>query len=105
MFAPHTVLLLRALANPSSTAFSLFHLRRRYRPAKSVMEVKQYLLRCVRKIKPEACPVPTLIMVDAGANNADIKSELERWLDKHPRLRRVRVVFPPAPSWLRRFWK
>jgi len=68
------------------------------------MEVKQYLLRCVRKMKSETCPVPELIMVDAGPNNADIKSELERWLDFHPRLRRVQVVFPPAPSWLRRFW-
>ena len=69
------------------------------------MEVKQYLLRCVRKVASEPMPVPELIMVDAGENNADIKTELERWLDAHPRLRRVQVVFPPAPSWLRRFWK
>ena len=103
MFAPQTVLLLRGLASPSGLAFSFFHFRRRYRPAKSVMEVKQYLLRCVHKMT--SVPVPELIMVDAGPNNADIKTELERWLDAHPRLRRVQVVFPPAPSWLRRFWK
>ena len=70
------------------------------------MEVKQYLLRCLRKMKSksETLPLPELILVDAGPNNADIKNELERWLEAHPRLRRVQVVFPPARSWLRRFF-
>lgn len=103
MFATQTVLLLRALPRPASLLSGLFNLRRRYHSARSVMEVKQHLLRCVRRIKPELFPVPTVIMVDAGANNADIKSELERWLDRHPRLRRVRVILPPAQSWVRRF--
>ena len=69
------------------------------------MEVKQHLLRCLHALKPERPAVPSLIMLDAGAMNADIKTELERWLERHPRLRRVRVVCSPASSWLKRIWK
>jgi hypothetical protein len=43
-------------------------------------------------------------MVDDGARNADIKIELERWLERHTRLRRVPVVCSPAKSWIKRIW-
>jgi hypothetical protein len=78
--------------------------RHRYHPARSVMEVKQHLLRCVRPVRPERLPVPSMIVVDAGTNNADIKSELERWIERHPRLRCVRVVCSSTSPWLRWIW-
>jgi hypothetical protein len=68
------------------------------------MEAKQYLLRCVHAMKPERPAVPSLIMIDGGARNADIKNELERWLERHTRLRRVPVVCSPATSWIKRIW-
>lgn len=64
------------------------------------MEVKGYLLRCLRKLKTGVALVPKLIVVDAGPNNADIKSELDRWLENHPALREVKVVLPPRRTWL-----
>ena len=96
MSANQTIVLLRALPRPPSRWFGWLNFRRRYQPAANVMEVKRYLLNCVRKMKPELFPMPTLIVVDAGERNADIKSELERWINKLPRLRRVRVVCSPA---------
>ena len=104
MFA-RNVLLLRALPAPSPWPFSIFGFRRRYPSATTVMEVKRYLLGCVRKLKIERLPMPSMVVVDAGANNADIKCELDRWLESHPRLRRVQVVLRPRLSWIRRWWK
>jgi len=67
------------------------------------MEVKGYLLRCMRRLKTGVALVPRLIVVDAGANNADIKAELDRWMEEHPSLRGVKVVLPPRPSLLGRW--
>ena len=63
------------------------------------MEVKGYLLRCARMVKSGSF-LPKFIVLDAGENNADIKTELDRWLDSHPRLRNVRVVLPTPRSWI-----
>lgn len=99
MFASHTVLMMRGLPTPSALPFSCLQFRRRYHAASNVMEVKRYLSRCVGK--SNSCPVPTLILVDAGERNLDIKSELDRWIEKHPRLRCVKVVFPRLGRWSR----
>ena len=72
---------------------------------RTVMEVKRHLLRCVRNMKPHASNTPDIILVDAGANNHDIKSELERWMERHPRLQRIKVVFPSPRPWVVRAWK
>ena len=78
---------------------------RDYHFARNVMEVKQYLLRCVRNMRPAASPTPDYIVVDAAHNNCDIKSELELWMEKHPRLRRIRIIFPPPRPWVVRLWE
>ena len=104
MFATRTVLLLQAIPRPASWLPIWICFRRRYHPARSVMEVKQHLLRCLRPVRPERLPVPSMIVVDAGTNNADIKSELEYWIERHPRLLCVRVVCSPASWWLRWIW-
>ena len=72
--------------------------------ARSVMEVKQHLLRCLRNMKPQGAATPDFILLDAGAYNHDIKSELELWLEKHPRLRRIKVKLPPPRPWAVRLW-
>jgi hypothetical protein len=61
-------------------------------------------LRCLRHMRPAVLATPDLILVDAGSNNHDIKSELERWIEKHPRLRRIKVIFPPPRPWVIRAW-
>ncbi|HTD66379.1 MAG TPA: hypothetical protein VK846_07610, partial [Candidatus Limnocylindria bacterium] len=59
----------------SSAAWSWHQFRRQYcHRARNVMEVKGYLLRCMRRLKTGVALVPRLIVVDAGANNADIKA-------------------------------
>ena len=68
------------------------------------MEVKQHLLRCLRNMKPHSAATPDFILLDAGANNHDIKSELELWLEKHPRLRRIKVQLPPPRPWVVGLW-
>jgi hypothetical protein len=77
---------------------------RDYHFARNVMEAKQYLLRCVRNMRPAASPTPDYIVVDAAHNNHDIKSELELWMEKHPRLRRIKIIFPPPRPWVVRLW-
>lgn len=67
------------------------------------MEVKQYLLRCLRNMRPAVSPPPDYILVDAAHNNRDIKSELELWMEKHPRLRKI--IFPPPRPWVVRLWE
>ena len=71
---------------------------------RNVMEVKRYLLRCLRNMNPILFPTPDVILVDAGHNNADYKSELERWMEAHPRLQRIKIVFPQKYSW-KNWWK
>jgi hypothetical protein len=68
------------------------------------MEVKRHLLHCLRNTKPAVSLTPDLILVDAGENNYHIKSELERWMEKHPGLRRIRIVFPRPRPWFPRAW-
>jgi hypothetical protein len=104
MFATRTILLLRAFPRPASLMFKWLSFGRHYHTTRTVMEAKQYLLRCVHAMKPERPALPSLIMVDDGARNADIKIELERWLERHTRLRRVPVVCSPAKSWIKRIW-
>jgi hypothetical protein len=69
------------------------------------MEVKQYLLRCLRNMRPAVSPTPDYILVDAADNNRDIKSELELWMEKHPRLRKIKIIFPPPRPWVVRLWE
>ena len=77
---------------------------RDYHFARNVMEVKRYLLRCLRNLNSHSCPTPDVILVDAGRDNVDIKTELERWMEKHPRLQRIKVIFPPPRPWVVRAW-
>jgi hypothetical protein len=104
MFATRTILLLRAITQPAPLWISWPGFGRRHHLTRTVMEAKRYLLQCLRPVQREPSPLPEMIVVDAGANNADIKSELERWLDRHPRLHCVQVVCSPASSWLKRIW-
>ena len=78
--------------------------RPRLRFARNLVEVKAYLLRCLRKMETGMFALPNYIMVDAGERDADIKSELSRWLDQHPRLRCIQVVLPTEVSWMARCW-
>jgi hypothetical protein len=104
MIALRTVLMLRLLPRPASLLIDALAFRRPCHLARNVMDAKRYLLRCAADRHAKRWPVPSAIFVDAGAGNNDIKTELERWLDRHPRLRRVRVVCTPASSWLKRLW-
>ena len=78
---------------------------RDYHFARNVMEVKQYLLRCLRNMRPAVSPTPDYILVDAAHHNRDIKSELELWMEKHPRLRKIKIIFPPPRPWAVRLWE
>jgi hypothetical protein len=77
---------------------------RDYHFARSVMEVKRHLLRCLRNMQPAASATPDIILIDAGLRNADIKTELERWIEKHHRLRRIKVMLPRPRPWVVRLW-
>jgi hypothetical protein len=104
MFTHQTILSLR-LAPPGAPASApVFGHFRDYHFARNVMEAKQYLSRCLRHMNPMHFRTPDLILIDAGADNADIKSELERWIDSHPRLGSVRIIFPAKVPWIRRCW-
>ena len=72
---------------------------------RSLMEAKGHLLLCMAQINQRNCPTPDVIIVDAGTDTAHIKTELERWLNEHPRLDHVRVTLPRKPFWLRRLWR
>jgi hypothetical protein len=77
---------------------------RDYHFVRSVMEVKRHLLRCLRNMQPAVSATPDIILIDAGPNNADIKSELDRWIEKHHRLRRIKVMLPQPRPWVVRSW-
>jgi hypothetical protein len=105
MFTHQTILLLRPGLPGSAALLPLRGHFRDYHFVQNVMEVKRHLLRCLRKLKPEATSTPDFILVDAGANSRDIRSELERWLESHPRLGRIKVIFPPPRPWVLRVCK
>ena len=103
MLTHQTILMLRADA--SCAPMPIYGYFRDYHFARNVMEVKQHLLRCVRNMRPVASPTPDYIVVDAAHNSGDIKSELELWMEKHPRLRRIKIIFPPPRPWVVRLWE
>lgn len=103
MLTHRTILMLRADA--SGAPMPIYGYFRDYHFARNVMEVKQYLLRCVRNMRPVASPTPDYILVDAAHNNSAIKSELEFWMEKHPRLRKIKIIFPPPRPWVVRLWE
>ncbi len=105
MLTHRTILMLRAELPMSGAPTPVYGHFRDYHFARNVMEVKQYLLRCVRNMRPVASPTPDYIVVDAAHNNRDIKSELELWMEKHPRLRRIKIIFPPPRPWVVRLWE
>ena len=105
MFAHYTVLALRPRAPHASSPMSVYGHLRDYHFARNVTEVKGYLSRCLRRMNPLLFTMPDFILVDAGSRNLDIKTELERWLDEHPQCRRIKVIFPPRPCWLKRWWE
>ena len=104
MFTHQRILLLRASSPDGALRLPLCGWFRDYQFVRTVMEVKRHLLRCVRKMRPAGFTAPDLILVDAGVNNHDIKSELERWIDGHPRLRRIKIILPPPRPWAVRTW-
>lgn len=105
MFTHQTILSLRVSIIGAPAASPVFGHFRDYHFARNVMEAKQHLLRCLRHMNPAHFRTPDVILVDAGADNVDIKSELERWIESHPRLGRVKIIFPAKLSWLRRRWQ
>jgi hypothetical protein len=105
MFTHQTILSLRVAVPVAPVSAPVFGHFRDYHFARNVMEAKQYLLRCLRHMNPAHFRTPDVILVDAGADNVDIKSELEHWIDSHPRLGRVEITFPAKLSWIRRLWK
>src|SRR5947207_13965525 len=104
MFAHRTILMLRAELPMSEASMPVYGHFRDYHFARNVMEVKQYLLRCLRNMRPAVSPTPDYILVDAAHHNRDIKSELELWMEKHPRLRKLKIIFPPPRPWAVRLW-
>jgi hypothetical protein len=104
MFTHETILLLRGGLSECAASLPVCGHFRDYHFVRNVMEVKQHLLRCLRNNRPALLAMPDFIVVDAGPSNSDIKSELERWLEKHPRLGRIKVVFPPPRPWVLRLW-
>jgi hypothetical protein len=105
MFTHRTILSLQADLPGGSAPVSVSGYFREDHVVRNVMEVKHYLLRCLRNINPILFPTPDFILIDAGRSNRDIKSELERWMEAHPRLQRVKIVFPRKWSWMKRWWK
>lgn len=105
MFTHQTILSLRANTVGTPASLPVFGHFRDYHFARNVMEAKQYLLRCVRGMNRGRCSTPDFVLVDAGSDNDSIRSELERWLEEHPRLGRVRVKHPARRPWFLRGWK
>jgi hypothetical protein len=103
MFTHQTILLLRAGLVGCAAPLPVCGHFRDYHFVRTVMEVKRHLWRCLRNMKPTLA-TPDFILVDAGANNHDIKSELEKWMENHPRLGRIKVIFPPPRPWVVRAW-
>ena len=105
MFSHRTILSLQTGLPGRSAPVSISGYFREDHVVRNVMEVKRYLLRCLRNMNPILFPTPDVILIDAGHNNADFKSELERWMEAHPRLQRVKIVFPKKWSWMKRWWQ
>jgi hypothetical protein len=103
MFNHQTILLLRSALPEHAAPLPLQGYFRDYRFVRNVMEVKQHLLRCLQNMRPIST-MPDLIVVDADTNKHDIKSELERWMESHPRLRHIKIIFSPPRSWIFRLW-
>jgi hypothetical protein len=105
MFSHQTILSLRLSAPGVPRALpSLGHFRDVHQ-VRNVMEAKHLLLRCLRGLQALRQRTPDIILVDAGMNNPEIKAELVRWMNEHPRLGKVRVQFPAGASWLGRWLK
>lgn len=103
MFNHQTILSLRP-ALDTSAALPVFGHFRDYHFARNVMEAKRHLLRCLHNQNQSQSATPDIILVDAGRDSRDIRTELERWLEAHPRLGRVQVRLPERGSWLGRLW-
>ena len=104
MFTHHTVLMLRTSPSGEAAQLPVCGYFRDYHFARSVMEVKRHLLRCLRNMQPAVSATPDIILIDAGPYNADIKCELDRWIEKHHRLRRIKVMLPQPRPWVVRLW-
>jgi hypothetical protein len=105
MFTHRTILSLRRQAPRTSVTLPVFGRFEDHHFARNVMEAKQHLLRCLHLMNPKHFPTPDLIVIDAEHESADIKTELERWMRKHSRLSRTRIVFATQLSWMRRLWQ
>jgi hypothetical protein len=105
MFSHRTILSLRAGLAGCAAPVSVAGHFREHHVVRTVMEVKHYLVRCLRNMNPILFPMPDVILIDAGRNNTDIKSELQRWMNAHPRLQRVKIDFPRKFSSMRGWWR
>jgi hypothetical protein len=105
MFEHQTILALRLSGSEGASALPIFGHFRDYHFARNVMEVKQHLLRCLRRAHQPHVRTPDVILVDAGHHNIDIKTELERWMEEHPRLPRIKIRFPAPRPWVVRLWE
>src|SRR5687767_2281631 len=99
------VLILRdpSRAQPTPCAPESFS-RPRIRFVRNVMEVKVHLLRCVGRMDAGLFVMPGFVLVDAGAQDRDIKRELTRWLREQPALGGVQVLLAAELSLMSRMW-
>src|SRR5204862_1115013 len=105
MFTHQTILSLRLSAPGKPTELpTLGHFRDVHR-VRNVMEAKHFLLCGLRGLRALRQRTPDVILVDAGANSSEIKAELVRWMNEHPRLGKVRVRFPAWAPWWRTWLK
>ena len=100
-----TVLILRdpSKTEPTPCAPATFS-RPRIRFVHTVMEVKAHLLRCVSRMEAGLFAMPNFVLVDAGAQDRDIKRELKRWLREQPALGGVQVLLAAELSVMARMW-
>lgn len=68
------------------------------------MEVKAHLLRCLGRMEAGLFALPNFVLVDAGAQDRDIKRELKRWLEERPALHGVQVLLAAELSIAARLW-
>ena len=101
----NTVLILRDpnKAEPTPGAPTSFS-RPRIRFAKSVMEVKAHLLRGMSRMEAGLFAPPGYVLLDTGTRDLEIKSELTRWISKHPRLGNVQILLAAELSLAARLW-
>jgi hypothetical protein len=105
MFTHETILALRPLTLGAPQPQPEFgHFRNEYF-ARTLMETKQFLLRCLRRMHTGNAQTPDVILIDAGQRNGELREELARWMEAHPQLDGVRIKFPARPGWLLRRWK